>query len=154
MNLNCMHQTDNNEIWQVEVAGQTYEAPLGELPDWISEGSLQPEDKVRKGNLRWIEARKVPALVPFFNARANGTPIPVVSTVSPAIEKDALDSANTIETTAPQTQALPGSTVQAAVSGNNSEVVTASVITAEPGWCLFHQTLPSVYICTKCKGEY
>ncbi|HCA58330.1 MAG TPA: hypothetical protein DEP46_10130, partial [Blastocatellia bacterium] len=66
-----------HETWQVEVGGTVYEAPFAELPDWISEGSLQPEDKVRRGNLRWIEARKVPQLLPFFNAKAKGEPLPV-----------------------------------------------------------------------------
>src|SRR5688572_30586894 len=74
-----------NEIWQVEVGGQIYEAPFVELGDWIGEGSLLPQDKVRKGNLRWIEARRVPNLVPFFNAKEQGLPMPVmVSTVDAA----------------------------------------------------------------------
>ena len=66
-----------NEIWQVEVGGQVYEAPFAELGDWIGEGSLHPTDKVRKGNLRWIEARRVPLLVPFFNAKEKGLPMPL-----------------------------------------------------------------------------
>jgi hypothetical protein len=71
--------TENlNEIWQVEVGGQVYEAPFVELGDWINEGSLHPADKVRKGNLRWIEARRVPSLIPFFNAKEKGLPMPVV----------------------------------------------------------------------------
>ncbi|HQU94107.1 MAG TPA: hypothetical protein PLK77_17550, partial [Pyrinomonadaceae bacterium] len=58
-----------NEIWQVDVNGTIYDAAFGELPEWIDGGSLMPGDKVRKGNLRWIEARRVPSLVPFFNAK-------------------------------------------------------------------------------------
>src|SRR6188508_452236 len=68
----------SKEIWQIEVGGQIYEAPFAELPDWIGEGSLHPDDKVRKGNLRWIEAKRVPLLVPFFNAKAKGEPMPIV----------------------------------------------------------------------------
>ncbi len=60
------------ETWEVEVGGQIYHAVYSELPDWIAEGSLQPGDLVRKGNLRWIEAGKVPGLMPLFNARAAG----------------------------------------------------------------------------------
>src|SRR5215216_6960939 len=73
-----MSTVNPEEIWQVEVGGQVYEAPFAELGDWIGEGSLQPDDKVRKGNLRWIEARRVPGLVPFFNAKEQGTPLPVL----------------------------------------------------------------------------
>lgn len=72
-----MQEQNLNEVWQVDVNGTIYEAPFHELGEWIDGGSLLPEDKVRKGNLRWIEARKVPSLLPFFNARANGEPMPV-----------------------------------------------------------------------------
>ena len=64
---------DTSEKWQVEVAGSIYEAGADELPSWIAEGSLQPTDKVRKGNLRWIEASKVPAMMPLFEAKAKGS---------------------------------------------------------------------------------
>lgn len=60
---------NSTEIWQTSVNGQLYETDFAGLVEWIAEGSLQPEDKVRKGNLRWIEADKVPALHRFFNAR-------------------------------------------------------------------------------------
>lgn len=73
-----MSSQNPNEIWQVEVGGQVYEAPFSELGVWIGDGALHPEDKVRKGNLKWLEARRVPSLVPFFNAKAQGQPLPVV----------------------------------------------------------------------------
>ena len=69
-------------IWQAEVLGKIYETNLEELSEWINEGALLPEDKVRRGNLRWLEARKVPQLIPFFNAKANGTePPPVITSI-------------------------------------------------------------------------
>jgi hypothetical protein len=61
-----------------------YEAAFAELGDWIGEGSLLPQDKVRKGNLRWIEARRVPNLVPFFNAKEQGLPMPVMFSTTEA----------------------------------------------------------------------
>ena len=73
---------ESTEIWQVEVNGTVYDAAFGELPEWIDGGSLLPGDKVRKGNLRWIEARRVPSLLPFFNAKEKGEAMPVVVTVS------------------------------------------------------------------------
>ena len=72
-----MDQHPNNESWQVDVGGQVYSATFAELGEWIGDGALQPEDMVRKGNLRCIKARKVPGLVPFFNAKAKGEPMPV-----------------------------------------------------------------------------
>ncbi|MBA2737284.1 MAG: hypothetical protein H0U50_10930 [Pyrinomonadaceae bacterium] len=64
-----MNVTDLQEIWQVEAGGQIYEARFEELAQWIEEGSLLRQDKVRRGRLRWIEARKVPGLVEFFNEK-------------------------------------------------------------------------------------
>jgi hypothetical protein len=72
-----------NEIWQVEVNGQIYETNLAEMTQWIAEGSLLPQDKVRRGNLRWLDAIKVPALYGFFNAKELGIappPLPPVTT--------------------------------------------------------------------------
>ena len=86
-----------NESWQVEVNGQVYEAQFDELATWINDGALQPDDKVRRGNLRWIEARKVPALLSFFNAKANGeridvapaTTVIVTTTEAPLVQSGA-----------------------------------------------------------------
>lgn len=68
------------EIWQTQVNGQVYESNFEVLTQWINEGSLLPQDMVRRGNLRWIEARKVPMLVPFFNAREQGIKPPTIRT--------------------------------------------------------------------------
>ncbi|NJM53980.1 MAG: hypothetical protein HC846_11695 [Blastocatellia bacterium] len=79
-------QTSNNpanEIWQMDAGGKIYEGSFEELTRWITEGSLLPQDKVRRGNLRWIEAQKVPPLLKFFNAQELGANPPVVTTNSP-----------------------------------------------------------------------
>jgi hypothetical protein len=70
------------ETWQVEANGQVYEAQFDELASWIAEGALLRIDRVRKGNLRWIEAGKVPALTDFFNAKDADGPAPPVITTS------------------------------------------------------------------------
>ena len=77
-----MQEHNLNEVWQVDVNGIIYEAPFSELGEWIDGGSLVPEDKVRKGNLRWIEAKRVPALLPFFNAKAAGESMPITVTTA------------------------------------------------------------------------
>lgn len=67
-----MNILDAEEKWQVEVGGQIYEANYEELKQWIDEGALLALDKVRRGNLRWIEAQRVPGLKPFFDAKDKG----------------------------------------------------------------------------------
>ena len=64
----------SSEIWQVEANGEVFESNFDEMTLWINEGSLLRIDRVRKENLRWIEAGKVPALVEFFNAKDAGAP--------------------------------------------------------------------------------
>ena len=74
---------NQTEMWQTEVNGQIYETSFEELTQWIAEGSLLPQDKVRRGNLRWLEANKVPALHRFFNAKELGVqPPPIISTTN------------------------------------------------------------------------
>src|SRR6187200_1694161 len=74
-----MSTAPTNDNWQIEVAGSVYQASLEELPSWIADGSLQPADKVRKGNLRWIEASKVPVMAPLFEAKARGSLVPAIA---------------------------------------------------------------------------
>src|SRR5678815_4284403 len=97
-----MSSTQNlNEVWQVEVGGQVYEAPFAELGDWIGEGSLLPDDKVRRGNLRWIEARRVPNLIPFFNAKEQGLPMPVIFSTTEAEVGEPVDQSVSVENFVP-----------------------------------------------------
>lgn len=141
-----MNIENPNEIWQVEVGGQVYEAPLAELPEWIGEGSLQPGDKVRKGNLRWIEAQKVPALIPFFNARAKGEPMPFVQTVT--------DASLPREAEPPPAQAEP-ETVEEPQQAMPAEPAPRSPGNAPPipGQCARHSDRASTFVCTGCGIE-
>lgn len=78
-----------DESWQVEAAGgEVFDTTFGEMTAWIADGSLLRIDRVRKGNLRWIEAGKVPSLLAIFNARDNGelpaTPVITTTAYAPA----------------------------------------------------------------------
>jgi uncharacterized membrane protein YvlD (DUF360 family) len=75
---------DLNEIWQVDVSGQIYEANLEELKQWIIEGAVLRDDKIRRGNLRWLEAGKIPFLIESFNLSPNGGMPQFQSTVTNA----------------------------------------------------------------------
>lgn len=56
-----------SEIWQVMAGGEIYQAELPMLKDWIVEGIVRPDDLVRKGNFKWIEANRAPALRRVFS---------------------------------------------------------------------------------------
>ncbi len=73
-----MNVNNSQEVWQIAVNGEIYEASFDVMTQWIFEGSLLPQDKVRRGNLRWLDAGKIPSLVSFFNAKENGEPLPQI----------------------------------------------------------------------------
>lgn len=128
------------EIWQVDVNGTVYDAAFGELPEWIDGGSLMPGDKVRKGNLRWIEARRVPSLVPFFNAKEKGEPMPFVVTVTegePVAESPALAEPAIAE---PSVVAEP--------------VASAPAVAFDPTRCSLHDDRESFYLCDGCANGF
>lgn len=61
-----------NETWQVMCADGTFETDLAGLKEWVAEGHILPTDKVRKGNLRWIEAGRAPVLREAFYTSSAG----------------------------------------------------------------------------------
>ena len=71
-----MNTEETQELWQVESGGTVFDTTFPEMTTWIVEGSLLRIDRVRKGNLRWIEAGKVPSLVAVFNSKDDGEPLP------------------------------------------------------------------------------
>ncbi|MGC2234573.1 MAG: hypothetical protein WA584_00245 [Pyrinomonadaceae bacterium] len=54
--------------WKVEAQGVIFEAKFEELRQWIAEGAVLPSDRVKRGDLRWLAAEKVPELWEFFNS--------------------------------------------------------------------------------------
>jgi hypothetical protein len=61
---------NSQNLWQVAAEGRLYEADSDEMIQWINEGALLPEDLVKHGQLRWLEAGKVPILQKYFLALA------------------------------------------------------------------------------------
>ena len=151
----AMTQENQQETWQVDVGGQIYEAPFAELGDWIVEGSLQPTDKVRRGNLRWIEAKLVPSLVPFFNAKQQGLPMPVTVTLSSGETSDK-----------PVEVHLGSDTVVAVkedVPVTVAEIVNVTVVESlpqapidpfDPNVCRIHQDRETFYKCSDCEEVF
>lgn len=141
-----MQERDLKEVWQVDVNGTVYEAPFDELGEWIGGGSLLPEDKVRKGNLRWIEAKKVPALVPFFNAKAKGEPMPLMVTSAVA---DAPVTPPEPEPT--ETVEFINLAVENAPAADDGSRAPAQLSDkADPAFCALHGGFASSYVCDGC----
>lgn len=134
------------EIWQVEVGGTIYEAEFSELGEWIAEGSLQPEDKVRKGSLRWAKAQNVPALGRAFDAKAKGLPLPAfTSTATPKINPAEPD--RTRLRTEPDTSGeTSGEALKTPAPAHSVNRIS------NPNSCAKHPDLASAYICNSCES--
>ncbi len=135
-----MNAEQNQEVWQVEAAGKIYDTTFGEMTAWIDEGSLLRQDKVRKGNLRWIEAGKVPSLVAVFNAKDAGEPI-----VRPVITTTKLD---------PTT--IPGTPTQDTVNfaPPSAEIAPAAIASAGDPSCCVHADRPASFVCGTCCSNF
>ncbi len=57
-----MNTEQLSEKWQVESNGQVIDTNFAEITSWIEDETLLRMDRVRKGNLRWIEAGRVRGL--------------------------------------------------------------------------------------------
>lgn len=79
------------DIWQVMCGGDIYQADLATLKQWIAEGLVQQTDQVRKGNLRWLEAGRVPALRRVF-AGEERADAPQPQPAAPAVDPHAQQS--------------------------------------------------------------
>lgn len=169
-----MESVDVKEIWQVDAGGEIYEAEFGELAQWIFEDALLPQDKVRRGNLRWIEARKVPILSGYFKDRENGAAPPDFS---------ALKAANEIageheQLSATSERSFAGSPVDRLIAeGNENRLANDNVSAAKsPGaknvfassdsalkinknseqsrFCGVHADSAAEYVCTTCESAF
>lgn len=132
-----------DEVWQVRVNGQVYDTTYGELPGWISDNALLETDQVRRGELRWLDAGKVPSLVPFFNAKAEGKEIPVVAvstTVAETSDEDRLP-----DSFAAEAQEVSEATTEFAIPS-----IEPVPDLPAAGTCSIHPEVPSEYVCSTC----
>src|SRR5437667_6562681 len=126
------------ELWQVEANGNIFDTNLAEIRTWIEEGAVLRMDRVRKGNLRWIEAGKVPSLVAVFNAVESGQPLPPVVTTT--------DAAN------PGTAQPASEATTNPVESLAHDELAVSMPTADV--CSMHNDVPAAYVCDYCANLF
>ena len=133
------------EIWQVEAGGQLYETNFEELTQWITEGALLPEDKVKRGNLRWIEARKVPSLYGFFNGKVLGIAPPTVLTTNVRQTNNQPPTSSNLQVKGP---IQPGQSTSQTNSNPNFDDGL------ESEFCVLHPDVNSVFVCNTCTNTF
>ncbi|HEX2639382.1 MAG TPA: hypothetical protein VHL50_02375 [Pyrinomonadaceae bacterium] len=131
---------ESQTLWEVEVEGRVYCGELTEIIDWINEGAVLPRHKVRRGNLRWLPAKRVPELSPHFKR--------VVRSGAEASGAEGAESVHGFENFGTQI-----------VGGAASS--PATVTPAQPErkmkpsrFCVAHRELRSEYVCGVCRRSY
>ncbi len=154
-----------NEIWQVDVNGQIYEAPLGEFRNWILEGAIAPTDKVRRGNLRWLEAGKVPLLFGVFQMRSQGVqptyvdasqPIQAVeeTQVSKTLELPNLHNSADFSDLNSGTRIAKHEVVAVNIAANNAWGQNVSGSHVKQNVCSIHNDTEPFYVCSSCSNLF
>jgi hypothetical protein len=146
-----------NENWQVDVNGEVYDTDFTELTNWVLESSVLPTDKVRRGNLRWLEAGKVPMLREFFNSKGTGAEQIQVNVYSGTENNAEIND--------------PGEQLRDEETGENKndeshpkeELVNAFTNGPEAGpvaeesgaeFCTIHNEVPSEFVCQACSHYF
>jgi hypothetical protein len=144
------------EMWQVDAGGQIYETSFDELKQWVIEGAVLPSDKIRRGNLRWLEAGKVPLLHSVFNAVASGTSPQIqtnVTQVAPAEEPQI----NNFTNVAPNNQlpSEPATPLTATISSQTLQQPArqANALVNQNG-CSVHLEVESQFVCLTCEQKF
>lgn len=132
-----------NEIWQIESGGEIFDTNFAQMTGMIERGELLRMDRVRKRNLRWIEAGKVPSLLTVFNAKDGEEPPKPVITLTklgPTV--------------------MPGDKTEStsSTSGVNATTITtdgahADLPNMEP-MCAMHGDVPATYVCSTCFSNF
>lgn len=143
------------ETWQVMAGEEVYQADLQTLKQWIVEGLVQPTDKVRRGSLKWIEARRAPVLRPIFTgeeqppqasqpdaaAEFEARPAPAASV--PAHATAAFEAADA--TAAFEPQHAPAASQPLAFDGGAPSLSSS---------CHFHPAQAATLVCRACGATF
>jgi hypothetical protein len=148
-----------NEIWQVDVNGEIYDANFSELSNWVLESSVLPTDKVRRGNLRWLEAGKVPGLQEFFNAKSEGSQVTNISVTSNEIDSNPIQ--NFENNKIGEIQGNQTFFTEEIIESNETGPELNSNLQTEfnsdensTDICSIHKETPSFYICEVCSHYF
>ena len=130
---------ETQNLWEVEVDGRVYCGELSEIIDWINEGAVLARHKVRRGNLRWLPAKLVPELSPYFKRVVRSgeeTPTEGVETVHGFENFGTQVVGGTTDAAPAPTPAVPDKK------------------TKPSRFCVVHRELRSEYVCGVCRRSY
>ncbi|MEO6589483.1 MAG: hypothetical protein ABIP06_09280, partial [Pyrinomonadaceae bacterium] len=148
-----------SDFWQAEVLGQVYDTDFAEMAQWISDGALMPTDKVRRGNLRWLDAGRVPTLLPFFNAKRNGIEPPQIQTSYTDGENQTLENSSETQNFPPPSErqfpTVSENQHSEIFSKDNHEPIQEPELEQNIGdFCILHNEAEAVFHCETCANVF
>ena len=126
-----MNTETAQEVWQVESNGEIFDTSFAELTSLIDHGKLARAHKVRKGNLRWIEAGRVPSLMSVFNAKDHGQPVAPVITATMLAPSQLAGTSATNPVNAPNLEPAPATDA-----------------------CSMHPDIEASFVCDTCANQF
>jgi hypothetical protein len=135
-----------NDVWQVLVQGEIYEADTDTIKQWIAEGRILPNDKVKKGTLSWIEANRVPMLrLVFAGEEHPQRPQPL----QPSLPPSSMTQSSMVQDSFSQ-----DSYSMANVSAFQPVYNPGMPMPVAGAVCYYHHHLAPVYICRICSATF
>ncbi len=141
-----MSTEQTQEMWQIESNGQIFDTSFEEITSLIDRGELLRMDRVRKDDLRWIEAGKVPSLLAVFNAKDGDDPAKPVITLTKLGSPVMPDSMSELPASAGGTNVALNSTSFPPAHAGGSD--TAEQV------CVMHDDFPAAYVCSTCFNNF
>jgi hypothetical protein len=141
-----------NENWQVEVNGQVYETTLAELTQWIAERAVLETDLVKKGNLRWTNAGKIPLLRKYFSGEAQpiAVNVPASVTTTPDFGPAPENFVTASQENPYQTHTSSAQTAHEFSNDTFDQPLSATTTNA----CINHPDAPPTFICKCCTNLF
>src|SRR6266404_1493295 len=152
------------ELWKVECPDGVFETDIETLMQWIGEGVVRSEDRVCKGNLRWIEAYKVPALKRVFDGEQPiPRPAPITSppvdeapeAVTPEVEppkvlkrQAAIEPPTAFQP--PKAQSIAGFDLHSISETTTAKEQAGERLADGATPCYFHSDVSPVHVCRIC----
>ncbi len=161
MSVDNSSNTSGGGLWQVEIpTGEVYEVELDVLKQWIAEGHVQPASKVRKGNLRWVEAGRAPALKRIFYAAADELNVTVLEPPTPPAPSPLTVREAGGNETAPHIVAThayePAATYESSteIDFSAATIAPTSIADTAASACHNHPQTQPAYICRACAAKF
>ncbi|HEX7956714.1 MAG TPA: hypothetical protein VF508_07225, partial [Pyrinomonadaceae bacterium] len=143
------------ETWQVSTPDGVFQADLQTLKQWVAEGLVMPDDRVRKGSFNWIEAGRAPSLRRVFSGEERVEVVeqpPQDAHAAPGAEQSAAAAEPPAQDLGLADDAAPeGAPSDADAARAEPELTGAPALSSA---CHFHPLQAATLFCRACSATF